>query len=90
MVVFFFKDFIIFREGKEKKHSKERETLMWESNMDRLLLVHALIGDQTHNLGMGPDQESNRWPFALQNDTQPTEPHLPGSVHVDINNWLNE
>ena len=31
--------------------------------------------DWTCNPGMCPDWESNRRPFALQDDTQPTEPH---------------
>ena len=40
-------------------------------NTDVLPLVHALTGDQTHNLGMCPDQESNPWPFDLW-DEAPT------------------
>ena len=35
-------------------------------------------GDLAHNPGMGPDWESNQWPFGLQASTQPTEPHQPG------------
>ena len=30
------------------------------------------------NLGICPDQESNKWPFGLQAVTQSTEPHQPG------------
>lgn len=34
--------------------------------------------DQTRNLGMFPDWESNPWSFSAQDDTQPTEPHRLG------------
>ena len=34
--------------------------------------------DLAWNPGMCPDQESNWWPFTLQNNAQPTEPHWSG------------
>ena len=34
--------------------------------------------DQTHNPGMCCDWGLNLWPFALQDDTQPSEPHGSG------------
>ena len=45
---------------------------MWERKMDQLPLVHTLTEDQTHNLGMCPDQESNQQHFALW--TAPNQP----------------
>ena len=36
--------------------------------------------DQTRDLDIYPAQESNRWPFALQDDAQPTEPHCSGPL----------
>ena len=39
-----------------------------ERNIDGCLLVHIPTGDQTHNLGMCLDQESNPWPFDLWDD----------------------
>ena len=55
-----------FRErGREREKERERETLIG------CLLVCALTGDWTLNLGMCPDWESNLWPFGLQ-DKAPT------------------
>ena len=34
--------------------------------------------DLAHNPGMCPDQESNRQPFGLQDNTQPMESHQLG------------
>ena len=52
-------------ERKGEKHRCERETLMV------VFCVHP-DRDWTHNPGMGPDWELNRWPSALQDDTQTT------------------
>ena len=51
---------------------------MWKRNIYWLPPVCATTEDQTYNLGMCPDQESNPWPLGLQDDAQPTEPHWPG------------
>ena len=48
---------------------------MWERNIDWLPFVRTLTGDQICNLGMCPDRELNLWPFGLQEDVQPSEPH---------------
>ena len=53
-----------------KKREKDRD-----SNVYQLPLKCTPTEDRTHNLGMCPDQESNRQPFALQDDAQPTKPH---------------
>ena len=41
-------------------------------------------GDLAHNPVMFHDSELNWWPFSLQHDTQPTEPHQPGQVLILI------
>ena len=60
---------------REKGREKERER-----NIDFLILVEdpTLTGDQTCNLGMCSDWELNLLCFDLWEDTQPSEPHLPG------------
>ena len=55
---------------------------MWEGNIDRLPFTHTPTGDWTCNPGMCPDGESNLWPFTLQDDTQPTQPHQSGIVNI--------
>ena len=37
-------------EGEKRERERERKMLMRERNMDRLPLVRAPTGDQTHNL----------------------------------------
>ena len=59
--------FIDFRETQEKRKRKRER----ERNIDQLPLVHALTGDQTHNLGMCSDQESNPQHFGVR-DSSPT------------------
>ena len=57
----------------------ERNISVWEKhqerNMDRLPLMWAPTGDWTRNPGMCPDGKLNQWPFALQDNIQPTDPH---------------
>ena len=43
------------------------------------------MGTKSHNQGMHPDQESNRWPFGLWDDTQPTEPHQSEPSAIILN-----
>ena len=50
---------------RERNIGCERETLIGR------LLVCALTGDWTHNMGMCPNQESNQQPFSLR-DNVPT------------------
>ena len=71
--------YLFFREWERGKGEKRgKETSMWESNIDWLPLIHTLIGEQSYNPGMWPDWELNQWPFALQDNAQPTEPHQSG------------
>ena len=44
------------------------------------LLIHALTGDGTHNLGMCPDQEIKPVTFWPMGRLQPMKPHWPGQV----------
>ena len=55
----------MFIDFREKKNEKERER---ERDIDQLLPIGSLTGDQTHNLGMYPDQGSNLQPFCVQDD----------------------
>ena len=82
--LFFFKKIsFIFRErGREGEGG--RETLMCGRNINWLPLAHTLTGDWACNPGMCPDQESNRWPFALQDDA-PTNWVTP--VRVALQNF---
>ena len=77
-IPFLRKDFLLFicrdREGRKK----ERETSMWERNIDQSPLVYQPTRYQTHNPGICPNQESNWRLFALWNDTKPTEPYRSG------------
>ena len=73
------------REGKEGR-KRGRETSMCERNIDWLPLLCAPIGDQTHNLSMCRDWESNQWPFSLWDDAQPTESHQSGLLLYFYNN----
>ena len=78
---------LLEKEGKGKRKGK-RETSMRERSIDRLPPIcsptgctawpKSGIGDQTHNLGMCPDWESNLQPFGYGKMLQPTEPHWPG------------
>ena len=61
-------------ESKEEKHQCERATSI------SCLCMCTLVWGPTHNPGMCPDWELDRQPFALQDDTQPTEPHWSGPV----------
>ena len=64
------------REGREKE--RERNIDVWERNIHLLSFIHAPIVDQTCNLGLCPDLESNLRPFTLQDDVQPAEPQQSG------------
>ena len=50
-----------------------------EGEKHRLVASHRqLTWDRMYNPGMFPNWESNQWPFTLQDNAQPTEPHRPG------------
>ena len=53
--IFYFIDFRVRGKGENEERKRERETLICCSTyfcIHWLLLIHALTGDQTHNLGI--------------------------------------
>ena len=54
----------------------ERERIV--RNIDWLLPIHTLTGDQTHNLGTCPDQESNLQPLGVRDDAPVNGATWPG------------
>ena len=69
--------FIYLRKGKGGR-KRERETLIWERNIDWLPRIHASMRVWTCNPGKCLDWELNQRPFPLWDDTQPTELPLSG------------
>ena len=70
--VFLKKYLLIFREsGREGERDEEKHHCVVASRKPT-------TGDLAHNPGMGPDWESNQWPFGLQAGAQSTEPRQPG------------
>ena len=62
----------------ERERKGEREKYQCETSTGSLPYVpRAPSRDQTHNLGMCPDQELNLWPFGIWDDASATEPHWP-------------
>ena len=56
---------------------------------------HESVASSTHptgvlacNSGVCPDRESNKWPFNLQDDAQPTEPHQSGQLSLTFVNQI--
>lgn len=58
---------------REKRKGKQRETNIDRTNIDQLLSELPLTKDETHSLGLCPDQESKLWPFHAQDDAPATE-----------------
>ena len=58
-----------------RERERERETSMRERSIDLLSSVYAWTKDQTCNIGICPDRESNLQPFGYGMMLQPTEPH---------------
>ena len=77
---FFFKDFYLFLErGEEREKERERNISVREKHQS-VASCMCLTEDRSCNPGMRPEGKSNRLPFSLQNDVQPTEPHWSGLV----------
>ena len=69
--------FICFQRGEGRQKERERSIDVRESH--RLIACHTRPDQgRTRNPGMCPDWESNPGPFAVQDGTQPTEPHRSG------------
>ena len=73
---------IVLERGKAEREGQKYQC---ERNIHQSLLVRAMTGDGTLNPGTCPDQKWNRGPFALQDGTQPTEPHWSGLSYIFIN-----
>ena len=74
--IFFFNSFYI--EGKGRRQTEK--TYRSEKHRDQLPLVcvPTVYWSWTRNPASRPNQESNWRPFALWDNTPPTEPHRPG------------
>ena len=71
--------FIDFRdEGGERDRQTEKETSVWEINIDWLSPVFSLTGYWTYNLRMCPDLELNLQPFGVENSAPTNWATQPG------------
>ena len=59
---------ILEREERGRERKRQRETLMWDINIIWLPPIHTPAGDQTGNLSMCPDQDSNPQPLGTWKD----------------------
>ena len=75
---------------REKGNERQRERNINVRNIDQLPLLCTWMGDWTQNLGMCPDRESNRPPFTLWDDAQPTEPYQSGHFSASFNTKMSE
>ena len=66
-----FEDFIYLLLEREGGKKRERETSVWERNIDRLPLACTPTGAPTHNPGMCPVWELNQWPSVFRTTLQP-------------------
>ena len=71
----FLKDFIYLFLEKRKGRKRGGETSTWERNINPLSLPMPPTQDLACNPSIFLDQESNQWPFGLQDNIQPTELH---------------
>ena len=53
----------------EREEGRERETAMWERNINRMPPIHAPTGYWTHNLGMCPDRKLILQSFGAWDDS---------------------
>ena len=66
---------------RERERERDRQTDIDVRNIDwSLPPVHALTGEQTCNLGMCPDRESDLQPVSVWDDSQSMEP--PGQGYT--------
>ena len=72
----------------EEEEGRERKTLMWEGNIDRLPLALTLARDWTRNLGMCPEQEWNPQPFLVYSRCSNQLRHPAKSFFLDILNLI--
>ena len=79
-----FKRFCFFLD-RGKGRRKERDTSMFERNIDQLPLTSPQPGTWS-TTKHEPSLESNRWPFRSQNGAQHTEPHQSGPIKLTSEN----
>ena len=75
---YFLKDFTYFLERGEGREKERERNIDVQEKHPSGASCRPPTGDLACNSGMGPDQESNLWPFSWQAGAQPTEPHQPG------------
>ena len=82
LISFFFKAFIylFLEKGEGREKTREKETSMCKRNIIDRLPLHAPTQGPDPQPRHVPWLESNRWPFALRSDTQPTEPRRSGHI----------
>ena len=71
----FFRFYLLFERGERRE--KERR----EEKHPSVASCMPITRDLAHSPGTCPDWESIRWPFGLQDNAQPTEPHQPEQFH---------
>ena len=77
--LFIYKDFIyLLSREREGGGEREGEKHWCERNIDWSPLVRAPTPDQTRNPGTCPDWESNKQPFVLLDNIQPTDSYWSG------------
>ena len=88
-VLFFF---LIFTQGYVYwLGGRERETLVWERNIDWLPPECVSVGDGNCNLGMCPHQELNPEPFDVQDNAPtnwPTQPELCSCILIEVESYI--
>ena len=80
LLFFFFPKTLLIGEGREKE--RERNINAWPPP------THTPTGDLSHNPGMYPDWDSNRWPFSSQASARSIQPHQPELNFCSFNSYV--
>ena len=86
---FFFKFIYFFRERGERREKERQRNINVREKHQLIAFPTCSNRDQICNPSMCPDQESNPWPFSLQDDTHPTESHWSGLFTRLMENVFN-
>ena len=81
IIFFYLHQRTFFHCFREREEERERNVDVRERCIDWLPPGHAWPRDQTRNLGMCPDLESEPQPFGYRTTLQPTEPHGQGKAY---------
>ena len=76
--LYIFLRFYLFLEREEGREKERKRNINVREKHQSVAVVCILTRDRTRNPGNFPDRESNRQPFTLQDNTQPTELHQSG------------